>query len=64
MNEVVKFEDDDEISDWAKASVYFMSNNGIIKGVSSTENVFDAKSQATKEQSVLVSNLILNTFLN
>jgi len=56
---VVIFEDDNQISDWAKNSVYFMANQGIIKGVSSTQNIFDAKSQTTKEQAILISNLIL-----
>ena len=60
--EVNKFADDAEINEWAKSSVYFMANNGIIKGVSSTENIFDSKSNATKEQAILISNLISERF--
>ena len=41
-----KFEDDSEISDYAKNSVYFMSSAGIIKGVDS--NNFAPKASVTR----------------
>ena len=44
-----KFEDDADISDWAKDSVYFMYANGIINGVS-TEKLIFAPNNATAAQ--------------
>lgn len=44
-----KFKDDDNISDWAKESVYFMVENGIINGIG--EGVF-APQNVTPEQEV------------
>lgn len=43
-----KFTDDENISDWAKASVYFMVSNGIIKGVG--ENKFAPKNITEEEK--------------
>ena len=54
LNSVEKFADDAEISSWAKESVYYMSNIGIIKGVG--DNAFGVKGNATKEQSILISS--------
>jgi hypothetical protein len=54
LNGVEKFADDAEISSWAKESVYYMSNIGIIKGVG--DNAFGVKGNATKEQSILISS--------
>ena len=47
------FADDKEISNYARESVYFMSNNGIIKGIN--ENNFGAKKNCTIEQAVIVA---------
>lgn len=48
-----KFEDDNEMHDWGRNSIYFMSENEIIKGVGN--NKFDVKGNATKEQALLIS---------
>lgn len=44
-----KFADDDKISDWAKAAVYFMADNGIINGVG--DNKFAPKNTTDEEKS-------------
>ncbi len=58
------FADDDRISDWAKASVYFMSAKGIINGTGqnrfSPRAVTDAEvaigyAQATREQAIAIA---------
>ena len=64
---VTLFADDNEISDWAKPSVYFMAKNGIIKGVSDT--LFAPKNttshqeasgyaSATREQAIILAQRI------
>ena len=53
MSKVTKFADDENISSWAKDSVYFMSSVELIKGVG--ENKFDPKANASREQSLLIS---------
>ena len=53
MSKVTAFADDNEISSWAKDSVYFMSNIEIIKGMG--ENKFGPKANASREQSLLIS---------
>ena len=55
-----KFADDNQISDYAIESVYYMSKNNIIKGVDSTH--FAPKSTATKEQAILLALRIYNSF--
>ena len=50
------FDDDAQISDYAKESVYFMFKCGIIKGMSDVE--FAPQGVATKEQAILISNRI------
>ena len=47
------FADDASISDWAKESVYFMAENGIINGVG--DNMFAPKNNCSREQSVAIS---------
>ena len=54
LNKVSKFADDNEMSTWAKDSVYFMSNIDIIKGIG--DNKFGVKGNATREQSLLISS--------
>ena len=39
--------------DWGKASIYYMSNVEIIKGVGN--NIFDVEGNATREQALLIS---------
>ena len=47
------FADDASISDWAKESVYFMAENGIVGGVG--DHLFAPKANTTREQSVAIS---------
>ena len=48
-----KFNDHNDISEYAIESVYFMSTNDIIKGVG--DNTFNSKGNATREQALLIS---------
>ena len=48
-----KFADDGNMHDWGRNAIYFMSNQGIIKGVGN--NTFDVNGNATKEQALLIS---------
>ena len=50
------FDDDNEIADYARGSVYYMFERGIIKGMSDVE--FAPRGVATKEQAILISNRI------
>ena len=59
---VKKFADDNEISDWAKGSVYFMAKWNIIKGVDDTHfapkanvNLGESYGFATREQAVVIA---------
>ena len=49
------FVDDGEMHDWSREAIYFMSESGIIKGVSTTENRYGVTGTATREQALLVS---------
>lgn len=51
----ITFADDEQISDWAKVSVYFMSANGIINGIG--ENKFAPNNSTTNEQASGYANL-------
>lgn len=51
---VVKFEDDDLISDYAKPSVYFLVKYGVLSGVDS--NKFAPKNTTPAEESMLYAN--------
>ena len=53
------FDDDDQISEYAHESVYYMAKRGIIKGMSETD--FAPQGIATKEQAILISNRIAST---
>ena len=53
LEKVAKFDDDSEMHDWGKASIYYMSNIEIIKGVGN--NKFGVLGNATREQSLLIS---------
>ncbi len=50
------FDDDAQISEYARESVYYMAKRGIIKGMSETS--FAPQGVATKEQAILISNRI------
>lgn len=56
------FKDNDQISDWAENSVWYMNENNIINGVDS-EN-FSPKSEMTREASLLIANRILKKYEN
>lgn len=60
--EVAQFADHSLMNSWSINAIYYMSQNGIIKGVEG--NRFDVTGQATREQALLISNRILNTFGN
>ena len=53
LERVSKFADDDQMHDWGKAAIYYMSNIEIIKGVG--ENTFSVEGNATREQAILIS---------
>ena len=53
LEKVAKFSDDAEMHDWGKASIYYMSNIEIIKGVGN--NTFNVLGNATREQALLIS---------
>lgn len=59
VNNVRKFYDDSEISDYAKESVYFMAEYGIVKGTDGA--CFAPLDTATKEQSILMSVRCINS---
>ena len=53
LAKVTKFADDNEMHDWGRESIYYMSNIEIIKGVGN--NRFDVLGNATREQALLIS---------
>ena len=55
LTKVKEFSDDNEMHNWSREAIYFMSEAGIIKGVSTTENRYGVKGNATREQSVIIS---------
>ena len=57
----VSFADENEISDFAKASVHILASRDIIKGVDDSH--FAPKETATKEQSILISVRCVNNLL-
>lgn len=67
------FADDNDISEYAKESVYFMAKHGIVKGIDSThfapQNVTEAQraegyATSTKEQAMLISLRCYNYLIN
>ena len=55
LSKVEKFVDDNEIHSWGKDAIYYMSNKGIIKGISTKENRFGVLNNATIEQAIAIS---------
>ncbi len=53
LENVAKFADDEEMQDWGKDSIYFMSSVEIIKGIG--DNKFGVTGNATREQALLIS---------
>lgn len=56
----VKFDDDSNISDWAKEAIYKAKNNNIISGVGS--NKVDPQGNASVQVALIISNRILNEY--
>lgn len=56
------FEDDLEISDWAKESIYLAKVNGIIGGVGN--NRVDPKGKATREMALVIAKKMLDKYDN
>ena len=54
------FNDDVNISEYARASVYFMSENGIISGIG--ENMFGPDDTASREQAVVIAERMFEKF--
>ncbi len=54
------FNDDEEISDWARDAVYFMSENGIISGIG--DDLFGPKDTASREQAVAIAERMFEKF--
>ena len=48
-----RFNDDNQMHDWGKEAIYYMSKNELIKGVG--DNTFDVLGNATIEQAILIS---------
>jgi hypothetical protein len=53
LSKVKEFADDNEMHNWSREAIYFMSNIEIIKGVG--DNKFGVKDNASREQSVIIS---------
>lgn len=60
LDSVAKFDDDSELHEWGRNAVYFMAENGIIKGIG--ENVFGGLRNATVEQALVISLRCVNVF--
>lgn len=61
LDSVSRFADDSEMHDWGREAVYFMANNGIIKGVG--DNRFDTLGNATIEQSLIIALRSVDVFV-
>ena len=60
-SEVVElFNDDEEISDWAKDSIYTARTNGIMGGLG--DNLFSPKSEATNEQALYITHDLMEKY--
>lgn len=54
------FADDEEMSDWAKDSIYTAKSNGIMNGLG--DNKFSPKSEATNEQALYIVHDLLKKY--
>ena len=59
LEKVSKFADDNEMHEWGKESVYFMAENGIIKGVG--DNKFNSLGNAKFEEALVIALRSVNT---
>jgi hypothetical protein len=62
LTKVKEFTDDKDMHNWSREAIYFMSEAGIIKGVSVTENRYGVTGTATREQALLISVRSVNAF--
>ena len=62
IDKVTQFIDDEQMHDWSRNAIYFMSDAGIINGISSKENRYGVKSTATMEQALVISLRSVKTF--
>ena len=53
LDAISKFDDDNEMHDWGRASIYFMAKEGIIKGVGN--NIFNPLGNAKIEEAIAIS---------
>ena len=53
LTKVKEFADDNEMHNWSRSAIYFMSNIEIIKGMG--DNRFGVKENASREQSIIIS---------
>ena len=60
LGSVNRFADDNEMHDWGREAIYFMANNGIIKGVG--DNRFNTLGSAIFEQSLAIVLRSVNVF--
>ncbi len=60
LGKVEKFADDDLMNDWSRNAIYFMSSKDIIKGMGN--NLFGVRDNATREQSMIISEKCVDTF--
>jgi len=68
----ILFDDDDKISSWARSAVYFMRDNGIIKGIgkncfapknSSEDEVLSGYANITREQAIILVKRLVESGL-
>ena len=57
---IKKFDDDYEISEWAKDSIYIARTNGIMSGLG--ENLFSPKAEATNEQALYIVHDLMKKY--
>lgn len=62
LENITKFADDNELHDWGRPSVYFMSGKEIIKGIG--ENKFNGLGNAKMEEAIAVALRSVNVFEN
>ena len=53
LDSIERFDDDDEMNEWGRESIYFMATNDIIRGIG--ENTFGTQNNATIEQALAIA---------
>ena len=59
LENATRFTDDDQMSDWSRDAIYFMSGNEIIKGTG--DNIFGVKNNSTYEQALIIALRSVNS---